>query len=61
MYALGAIGFVVPGRGSLGRVISLPATLLLLNAAAVAGTIRYLTGRRLELWDSGVAAARQAA
>ena len=61
VYALGVLGLVVTGRGPLGRVISLPATLLLLNAAAVAGTIRYLSGGRLELWDSGIATARQAA
>ena len=50
VYALGAIGLVVPGRGSIGRLISLPATLLLLNAAALVATVKYGAGRRLDLW-----------
>jgi cellulose synthase/poly-beta-1,6-N-acetylglucosamine synthase-like glycosyltransferase len=58
IYGLGLVGLAWDRGGRLGRVVRLPATFLMLNAAAVVGVVRYLTGRRLDLWKpAGIASA----
>jgi biofilm PGA synthesis N-glycosyltransferase PgaC len=49
-YGFGTLGFVCPRQGTLRRIVSPPHTFLLLNIAALTGTLRYLGGERLALW-----------
>jgi len=49
-YGLGCLGLLTGARGRWGRIVALPSTFLMLNAAAVVGVLRYASGRRLDLW-----------
>jgi cellulose synthase/poly-beta-1,6-N-acetylglucosamine synthase-like glycosyltransferase len=51
LYGLGMLGFVGHGPGKWRRLVTTPCAFLMLNLAAVAGTLRYLAGQRLSLWQ----------
>lgn len=52
IYGLGIVGFLGQERGTRWRrIMATPRTFLMLNVAAVAGVLQYLTGRRLSLWQ----------
>jgi hypothetical protein len=44
-YALGISALTGPKRGLLAKIVDVPFTLMLLNAAAVVATANFLTGR----------------
>src|SRR5262249_8381678 len=49
-YSLGVLGLLAGRRGRWNRLLTLPSTFLMLNAAAVAGAFSYISGRRQDLW-----------
>jgi len=51
-YAIGIAGLRARRPGKWRRIIAVPSTFLMLNFAAVMGTLRYLAGKRLDLWRS---------
>ena len=50
VYGLGVAGWITSRRIEGNRLLSVPSTFLMLNVAAVMGTLHYVIGRHTNLW-----------
>lgn len=50
-YLAAVLGLALAGRGVVGRLLGLPAYVLMVNAAAVVAVVNVLRGREIARWD----------